>query len=126
MQYEILEQYQISAKHADTILQDADIVLSNKVSYNKYPKKLRLVRVWDHDNERELLFLTNNRSWTAKTISQLYKARWEVEIFFKQIKQHLKIKSFVGTSENAVMIQIWPAMITILLLSYLKVKAKFG
>jgi len=126
MQYDIVEHYQITAKDADTILQDVDIVLSNKASYNKYPQKLRLVKVWDQENQRELIFLTNNRSWTAKTISQLYKARWEIEIFFKQIKQHLKIKSFVGTSENAVMIQIWTAMITILLLSYLKEKAKFG
>lgn len=64
-------------------------------------------------------------SWTANTISELYKARWQIEIFFREIKQLLHIKSFIGTSENAVMIQIWTALITILLLKALKAKAKY-
>ena len=85
-----------------------------------------MVRIWDDENQAELTFLTNNLSWTASTVAELYKARWDIEIFFKQIKQHLKIKSFIGTSENAVMIQIWTAMITMLLLTYLKAKAKFA
>ena len=63
-------------------------------------------------------------SWTANTITELYKARWEVEIFFRDIKQQLHIKSFIGTSENAVMIQIWTALITILILKALKTQAK--
>ena len=63
-------------------------------------------------------------SWTANTISELYKARWEVEIFFREIKQQLHIKSLIGTSENTVMIQIWPALITILVLKALKAMAK--
>ena len=65
-------------------------------------------------------------SWTANTISELYKSRWQIEIFFREIKQLLHIKSFIGTSENAVMIQIWTALITILILKYLKEIAKYG
>ena len=64
-------------------------------------------------------------SWTANTISELYKARWQIEIFFREIKQLLHIKSFIGTSENAVMIQIWTALITILILKALKAMAKY-
>ncbi len=69
--------------------------------------------------------LTNQMSWTASNIAQLYKARWDVEIFFKHMKQLFRIKSFVGTSENAVRIQMWTAMITMLLLKYLKNKAQY-
>ncbi|MFT6244764.1 MAG: IS4 transposase [Crocinitomicaceae bacterium] len=64
-------------------------------------------------------------SWTANTVSELYKSRWQVEIFFREIKQLLHIKSFIGTSENALMIQIWTALITILILKALKAVAKF-
>ena len=65
-------------------------------------------------------------SWTANTISELYKSRWQIEIFFREIKQNLNIKSFIGTSENAVMIQIWTALITILILKYLKAISKYN
>ena len=65
-------------------------------------------------------------TWTANTISELYKSRWQIEIFFREIKQLLHIKSFIGTSENAVMIQIWTALITILILKFLKARAKFN
>ena len=68
--------------------------------------------------------LTNNFSWTASTIEELYKRRWNIESFFKEIKTHLKIKSFVGTSINAVLVQIWTALITILLLKSLQRTAK--
>lgn len=64
-------------------------------------------------------------SWTANTISELYKSRWQIEIFFREIKQNLHIKSFIGTTENAVMIQIWTALITILILKALKAMAKY-
>ena len=65
-------------------------------------------------------------SWTANTISELYKSRWQIEIFFREIKQNLHIKSFIGTTENAVMIQIWTALITILILKALKAMAKYS
>jgi len=84
------------------------------------------VRFWDEKNQNLLVFLTNNRYWTASTVAAIYKERWQIESFFKMIKQNLRIKSFVGTSENAVQIQIWTALITMLLLTYLKIKAKYA
>lgn len=106
-------------------LKDEDIRLLSPKGQRQYPKDLRVVTAYDPDKEENILLLTNNTSWTAQTISELYKSRWEIEIFFKHIKQVLKIKTFVGTSQNAVMIQIWTAMITILILKYLLCKAKY-
>lgn len=91
----------------------------------KYPKRLRRVVVWDDINEQFITLITNQFTWTANTISELYKSRWSIEQFFKDVKQLLKIKSFLGTSTNAVLIQIWTAMITILILKYLKACAKY-
>ena len=77
---------------------------------NYYPKDLRIVGYKDPKTGKEYVFLTNNFKLAAYTIAQIYKARWQIEIFFKWIKQHLKIKSFFGTSKNAVMTQVWIAM----------------
>jgi hypothetical protein len=93
-------------------------------SYKKYPKKLRMVVVYDPQTDQYLELLTNNFNWTATTVAQLYKNRWDIENFFKDIKTHLKIKSFVGTSANAVLIQIWTALITIALMKGFKAIAK--
>lgn len=82
--------------------------------------------IYDEENNQTIELITNQLSWTANTISELYKSRWQIEIFFKEIKQLLKIKSFIGTSENAVMIQVWTAMITILMLKFLKAIAKYS
>lgn len=79
-----------------------------------------------HQNQQVIELITNQMSWTANTISELYRSRWQIEIFFREIKQLLHIKSFIGTSENAVMIQIWTALITILVLKYLKALARYG
>ena len=91
----------------------------------KYKGKLRRVAIWE-PNQQVIEVITNQMSWTANTISELYKASWQVEIFFREIKELLHIKSFIGTSENAVMIQIWTALITILLLKALKTITKFN
>lgn len=85
---------------------------------------LRLVAVWDEKNQQVIELITNQLKWSCNTISELYKSRWDIEIFFRDIKQLLHIKSFIGTSRNAVMIQIWTALITILVLKYLKALAK--
>ncbi len=82
--------------------------------------------VWDEKNEQVIELITNQMKWSANTISELYKSRWEVEIFFRDIKELLHLKSFIGTSPNAVMIQIWTALITILVLKYLKAIAKYS
>lgn len=106
------------------VLSDQDIRLTGFYSSQKYPDKLRIVKVYDKENDQTLVLLTNNLSWTADTISQLYKARWDVEVFFKHLKQLFRVKTFVGTSQNAVRIQMWCSMIAILLFKYLKQKAK--
>ena len=99
---------------------DQEILLFSKQSKAKYPKRLRRVTFRDETQDRTLVFLINNFFLSAETISALYKARWEIELFFKWIKQNLKVKSFYGTSPNAVKTQIWIAMIVYLILAILK------
>ena len=108
------------------IMEDWNCEFDSPQSRNKYPGKLRMVQVWDEEHQMYLELLTNNFIWTASTISELYKRRWMIEQFFKHIKTHLKIKSFIGTSLNAVLIQIWTAFITILLIKTLKKQAKYS
>lgn len=108
------------------ILVDEYIELSQPATHAKYPKKLRRVVVYDAEQDRTIELITNHFNWTAHTIGELYKARWEIELFFKEIKQLLKIKSFLGTSANAVLIQVWTAMIAILILKYLRACASYG
>ncbi|MGJ1195926.1 IS4 family transposase [Sphingobacterium spiritivorum] len=108
------------------ILKDELIELENSDSQKKYKGKLRRVSIWNEENKQTIELITNQLSWSADTISELYKARWQIEIFFREIKQLLHIKTFIGTSENAVMIQIWTALITILILKYLKAIAKYS
>ena len=82
--------------------------------------------VWDEEEEREIVLLTNHLEFGASTISAIYKDRWQIELFFKALKENLKVKTFVGTSENALYIQIWTALIAMLLIKYLQFKSKFG
>jgi IS4 transposase len=91
----------------------------------KYNKKLRRIKYFDKDKKKEYTYLTNNFDLTAKQIADIYKDRWQIELFFKWIKQNLKIKTFLKTSQNAVMTQIWIAMIYYLLLAYIKFQTKF-
>jgi hypothetical protein len=87
---------------------------------------LRRIEVWDEEQQRTLVFLTNHRSFAASTIAAIYQSRWQIELFFKALKQNLRIKTFVGTSPNALQIQIWTALIALLLLKYLQLRARFG
>lgn len=112
--------------NVNNITADLTVSFSGQQAAQKYGKVLRVVRFEDPDTGKTLEFITNNFVWAASTIAMLYKQRWMIEIFFKQLKQHLKIKSFVGISENAVMIQIWTAMIAILLLKYLQLRSKYA
>lgn len=120
----IAQSFLTNEKHLH-ILSDQEIRLTGFYTSKKYPKNLRIVRVYDAENDQTLILLTNNLSWTADTISQLYKARWDIEVFFKHLKQLFRVKTFVGTSSNAVRIQMWCSMIAILLVNYLKSKAKY-
>lgn len=103
---------------------DQTIVLTGVKSSKDYPEKLRRVHYFDQDTERNLTFLTNNFSLSALTIAELYKCRWRVELFFKWIKQHLRIKSFYGTSVNAVKTQIWIAVSVYVLVAIIKKRLK--
>ena len=99
---------------------DQTIELTSVKGRERCPIPLRRIGYRDRDTGRHYVFLTNNFKLAARTIADIYKARWQVELFFKWIKQNLRIKSFVGTSRNAVMTQIWIAMCVHLLLAYLK------
>jgi hypothetical protein len=99
---------------------DQTIMLTVYQSALDYPEKLRLVRFYDAENNKRLTFLTNNFLLDALTIARLYKCRWQVELFFKWIKQHLRIKAFFGTSENAVKTQIWIAISVYVLVAIIK------
>lgn len=92
----------------------------------KCPKAMRRIVIWDKANQREIVLLSNCFHFAASTIAAIYKERWQIELFFKAIKQNLKVKTFVGTSENAVKTQIWTALIAILLLKFLQLKSTWG
>ena len=125
LQYVSLKENELPENYNQHILKDEIIELKSDVSKNKYPKKLRRVSVWNEEKNQVIELITNQFNWSPNTISELYKSRWQVEIFFRDIKQLLHIKSFIGTSENAVMTQIWTALITILILKALKAQSIF-
>jgi len=106
------------------VLTDQLIRFTGYQSRQKFPGLLRRVVVWDEDNQREIELLTNHLRFGATTIGRIYRDRWEIELFFKVLKQHLKIKTFVGTSPNALKTQIWTALIAVLLLKYLQFSSK--
>ena len=102
------------------LISDHTVVLKTAESLKHYPDALRRIRYRDVEQNRTLIFLTNNFDLPALTIAQLYKSRWKVELFFKWIKQHLRIKAFYGISENAVKAQIWTAIAVYVLVAILK------
>jgi hypothetical protein len=122
--YTVIEKRQVPKNR--NILSDQLIQFNGYYAKKDCPHILRKVVVDDKDNNRIIVLLTNHMTFGATTISAIYKDRWQIELFFKAIKQNLKIKTFVGTSENALLIQIWTALISILLIKYLQFKAKFG
>jgi hypothetical protein len=125
LKYRSIKELELPENRHEHILKDELIELENETSRNKYKGKLRRVSVWNDENQQVIELITNQLTWTANTISELYKSRWQIEIFFREIKQLLHIKSFIGTSENAVMIQIWTALITILVLKAMKAMAQY-
>jgi len=113
------------------IPQNRAIVSDQLIQFTGYnaqkhcPYTLRRVVVWNKEKQEDIVLLTNHLDFGATTIAAIYKDRWSIEIFFKTLKQHLKVKTFVGTSENALSIQIWTALIAILLIKYLQFKSTF-
>ena len=114
----------LDCSDSDAILSDEIIKFTGYETQKKCPYHLRRICYFDKKQNREIIFLSNDLKAKAQLIADIYKARWEVELFFKTIKQNLKIKRFFGTTRNAVLTQIWIAMIAYLMLSYLKFQSK--
>lgn len=112
--------------HNRSVLKDQIVFFSGSAAWGKCPYPLRRVEVWNDEKQQTLVFLTNQFGFGASTIAAIYKERWQIELFFKALKQNLKIKTFVGTSANAVKIQVWTALIAMLILRYLQLKSKFS
>lgn len=119
----------VIGQHAEAlkkgVVADELVELQGFYSNQDYPVPLRRIHYFDWETSKELIFLTNNMHLAAFTIAQIYKARWQIEIFFKWIKQNLKIKTFLGTSQNAVLTQIWIAMCYYLLLAFIKFQTNY-
>jgi len=112
--------YSAGTDRASGVVCDQRVMLNGYYSARKYPEHLRRIRFKDPESGKTLVFLTNNTVLPALTICALYKSRWQVELFFKWIKQHLRIKHFLGTSENAVKTQLWCAVATYVLIAIVK------
>ena len=108
------------------VLQDQLIWFPSQGKAGEEPCLLRRVEVWDEEKQESIVFLSNLLEFGATTIAAIFKDRWQVELFFKAIKQNLKIKTFVGTSANAVKTQVWTALIAMLVLKYLQLRSTFG
>lgn len=122
--YTVIEERPVPSHRS--ILKDQLITLNVYYSRKHYPHPLRRIEVWDEAKKESIVLITNHMTFGATTIAALYKDRWQIEVFFKTIKQNLRIKTFVGTSANAVMIQIWTALIALLVLKYLTFRSRFG
>jgi hypothetical protein len=122
--YEVVCTLQVPAR--SNVLSDEIIALTGPKTREKYPEILRRLVVWDEKNQREIVLISNLFHLAASTVAGIYKERWQIELFFKALKQNLKVKSFVGTSPNAVRIQIWTALIAMLLTKFLQLKSTFG
>jgi len=122
--YKVLEHREIPERGG--VLCDEVIELTGPEAHIVCPHRLRRIEYRDPDTDQALVFLTNHRGFAASTIARIYKERWQIELFFKALKQNLKIKTFVGTSSNAVRVQIWTALIAMLVLKYLQLRSKHG
>jgi len=122
--YEVIGEKKVPQNR--NVLKDEMVELKGPKAIEKCPYPLRRIEVYDPETQEVLVFLTNHMSLGATTISAIYKERWRIETFFKALKQNLKIKTFVGTSANAVKIQIWTALIAMLILRFLQLRSKFN
>lgn len=121
--YRVIEERKVPKNRK--ILKDQVIKLTGRWASEKCPSHLRRVEFYNAEKDEVLVFLTNHMKLGASTIAAIYKDRWQIELFFKALKQNLKIKTFVGTSANAVKIQIWTALIAMLLLRFLQLRSQF-
>jgi hypothetical protein len=121
--YAVMEKRAVAEK--GNVLKD-EVICLMKLAADDHECFLRRIEVWVEDKQETMVFVTNNLKLAASTIAAIYKERWQIELFFKALKQSLKVKTFVGTSENAVETQIWTALIAMLLVKYLQLKSTFG
>jgi hypothetical protein len=122
--YEVKEELEVPKER--NVVSDQIICFPRLAREGEDPVLFRRVEIWDKDKQESIVFLTNLLGFGATTIAAIYKDRWQVELFFKALKQTLKVKTFVGTSANAVKTQVWTALIAMLVLKYLQLKSKFS
>jgi Domain of unknown function (DUF4372)/Transposase DDE domain len=122
--YAVVEDRRIPAQGA--VERDQVIRLTGAGAADTCPHELRRVEVYDPDKDETLVFLTNHLTFGPTTIAAIYRDRWQIELFFKALKQNLKIKTFVGTSANALKVQVWTALIAMLILKYLQLRSRFA
>jgi hypothetical protein len=122
-EYGVVEQ-RVADRQRDILLDE--IVLLTQIQEAGPAALMRRIEVWIEEKQESMVFFTNHLTLAASTIAAIYKDRWQVELFFKALKQSLRIKTFVGTSANAVMIQIWTALIAMLVVKYLQLRSSFG
>jgi IS4 transposase len=108
------------------VVRDQIIYFPRLTRKGEEPVLFRRVEIWDAEKEEAVVFLSNLLAFGATTIAAIYKDRWQIELFFKALKQNLRVKTFVGTSENALQTQIWTALIAMLLIKYLQLRSTFG
>jgi len=124
MAYRVVEVREIPQR--GNILSDEIIEFTGYKARKECPRRMRRVTVWDKTNRKEIVLLTNHLDFGATTIGAIYKDRWQIETFFRTLKQNLKVKTFVGTTRNALLIQIWTALIAMLLLKFMQFRSKLG
>jgi IS4 transposase len=122
--YEVKEELQLPQN--SNVVHDQIICFPRLAQEGEEPVLFRRVEIWDKEKQESIVFLSNLLAFGATTIAAIYKDRWQVELFFKALKQTLKIKTFVGTSANAVRTQVWTALIAMLVLKYLQLKSTFS
>jgi IS4 transposase len=123
LHYEVIEKRSLPKNR--NIRADEIIHFTNYRKGQHYQTRYRRIVLWDDDKQQEVVFLTNHLTWGPTTVAAVYRDRWQIECFFKALKQLLRIRTFVGTSPNAVKTQIWTALIAILLLKYLQLRSTF-
>ena len=122
--YEVEEEFEVPQNR--NVLSDELIWFPSRTKSGDEPVYFRRVEIWDEQKQRSIVFLTNLLGFGATTIAAIYKERWQVELFFKALKQSLKIKTFVGTSANAVKTQVWTALIAMLVVKYLQLRSQYN
>ena len=126
MAYKVIEEKNV--KPNGKIIRDCLIELTKENSFKQYPEKMRLVEAMVEINgkEKRMTFITNNLEWAASSICEIYKCRWAIEVFFKELKQNLQLADFIGYSENAIRWQVWIALLTYIILRFIAEKSKWN